>query len=159
MIPAPHGVLNTEGKEKLHSLEHSKIVANFNNQGAALNDSKNLRRTKNKEKRLPSARVDKEPLYNDIAPNLSGARVSNSLKRKKRLYDNKLSMNKKNEEFKEIRYNVYFNSSLVIRYTNNQRQYSMNSMMIKNQNISNQNINSFDFKPRGNNWFNGKVII
>lgn len=31
----------------------------------------------------------------------------------------------------------------------------MNSMMIKNQNINSQNVNSFDFKNRGNNWFNG----
>lgn len=86
-----------------HLLGHSKFLTNFGHQKAAASDSTSVRKPKSKDKRMPSARVDKEPLYSDISPGLLMNRASNSLKRKKRLYENKLSLNKKSEDIKEVR--------------------------------------------------------
>lgn len=62
-----------------------------------------LKRVKTRDKRLPSAREPKDNFYFENSASAHPTHSSNSLKRKRKMFDNKLSIGD-NEESKTLRY-------------------------------------------------------
>lgn len=79
---------NTERKIfRLMKLEHSHIL---NNQNSNLDSRKVKKKSRQKDKRQPSARINSEnPLFENNKQ-LNSARVSESLRRKKKIFESTL---------------------------------------------------------------------
>jgi len=152
---------NTEGNISILS---KSLLEPSNNAGSYLNPitiqkelkKKKIKKVRSKDKRIPSARTDREYQYNDLANNIINGKISNSLKRKKKAMESKLSLNNKVDEVVDIRYFNYCINIFISYHANkSKRQYSLNSMIIKNQHIPKNNINSFEFNHEKNNLLQG----
>jgi hypothetical protein len=84
-------IQNTEGKLTIDFIAPSYLT------NSSETRKTKLKRVKNRDKRLPSARVDKDNFYFENSLSAHPTHSSNSLRRKRKMFDNKLSLGDREE--------------------------------------------------------------
>lgn len=154
MIPGSQAMQNTEGTNLNKYLVEPSHIKNYQSEHER---PKKMKRVKGKDKRLPSARNDKDNKFFDNSQGTQSSKMTSSLSRKRKFFDQKPSIPDfdEEEEKEEMYVSIAIPQPNVLFRPNTyktKRQYSLNSMLLKNQRIARENLNSFEVQKAG--WFN-----
>ncbi|CAI2382304.1 unnamed protein product [Moneuplotes crassus] len=141
------GVLPNGNQAVQNTQEPSRIVKTTGLQS----EGKILKKNRHKMNRLPSARTAKDTHFFVPQTKLPTARASNSLKRKRKMFESKESL-KNDKRASESR--AENKETLNRKIIKSKRQYSLNSINIKSQRFGGKAPPEMENQNKGHSWFN-----